>query len=120
MGKESSTFGNYASLKTAKDGYKCSTHTAEVGKDYIRIYVVEDRGIGGSSTLSGGYTLKKWTPVGDTHFKASTAFRSISFTYTRGAWEFTVDGRTYRRGLPVCGPQDVDLFDSLFSLCTIL
>ena len=119
MGKESDAFGEYASLKTAKDGYKYSSHTAVVGQNLIKFRMREHSG---GFRSYGEKWLRSWTPVGEGHFKVRlgehlpTVLQSIDFRYTRGAWEFTADGRTYRQGLDM----GQDLFDSLFSLCTIL
>ena len=113
MGKESAAFGEYASLKTAKDGYKYSSHTAVVGQNLIKFRMREHSG---GFRSYGEKRLRSWTPVSEGHLRASTTLQSINFRYTRGAWEFTADGRTYRQGLDM----GQDLFDSLFSLCTIL
>ena len=113
-------FGQYATLKTSHDGYRCSMHWADVSEGSLRVYHVEDRGQGGKNTLAAGHTPKTWTDVGPGHIKASTNFRSIDFTFTRGAWEFTLDGRTYRKNLPVCVGENDEYYKGIFAMCTIL
>lgn len=118
MGLESSAFGSYASLKTAADGYKKSSHKCHVSRNQITFQARKE--CGGWMSF-GNKLIRNWTDNGQTHLKAhGEAGRTYNFRYLRGAWEFNgFDGRTYRQGLPVDGPGG-EMLTALFSICKIL